>query len=275
MIDVDEVYFLTPLGKSELAAAGTSLSAAELELLVLIDGRASVRQVQAGARDLAPGAAIETLEKLLRSGHIALQPTESNDAGAPFEGERKMPDESAIERGVSSLRQNGYIVRIARRPPPELRHLLSDKHALMAALERKLAVMVVEDDQDLAQNMRMVLAHAGFSVRLAASREQAVAGLARSPLADLVLLDVTLPDGDGFGVLADMRRHPMLEKVPVIMVTGSATREAVLKGLQEGADGYITKPFEIDVLLKAVRTVLGFEAGGEHDGECAIWERAR
>ncbi|MDH4191878.1 MAG: response regulator, partial [Betaproteobacteria bacterium] len=84
-----------------------------------------------------------------------------------------------------------------------------------------------------------------------------LAAFREPPRPDLVLLDVTLPDADGFDVLAKMRLHPALKTVPVIMVTAIATREAVIKGILRGADGYITKPFEVDVLLKAVRTVLG------------------
>jgi CheY-like chemotaxis protein len=53
------------------------------------------------------------------------------------------------------------------------------------------------------------------------------------------------------------RKHPVLQEVPVIMLTGKATREAVLKGIAAGADGYITKPFEPHSLLRAVRAVLG------------------
>ncbi|OGA98357.1 MAG: hypothetical protein A3E79_04420 [Burkholderiales bacterium RIFCSPHIGHO2_12_FULL_61_11] len=111
--------------------------------------------------------------------------------------------------------------------------------------------------------MRKVLGFAGFVARVAANREQIVAALRQPPLPDLVLLDVMLPDTDGFNVLARMRQHPLLGKVPVIMVTGTATREAVLKGLLGGANGYITKPFQIDVLLKAVKTVLGIEASDQ------------
>jgi CheY-like chemotaxis protein len=277
MIDPEQVYGLTPLGERELAAAGTALSPAELELLVLNDGRATVGQVQASAQNLAPGEVSALMEKLLSSGHIALQVIGLDDdfgRAAPRQSTAAMPDESVIERGVSSLRQHGYMVRIARKPQAEHRLELSNKHALMAALDRKLKVIVVEDDETLAQNMRLVLTRAGFVVRVAANREQIVATLRQPPLADLVLLDVTLPDGSGFDVLADMRRHPMLVKVPAIMVTGSATREAVLRGLQEGADGYITKPFEIEVLVKAVRTVLALEGAEQEAGEAAIWMQA-
>jgi len=66
-----------------------------------------------------------------------------------------------------------------------------------------------------------------------------------------------LPDIDGFDVLARVRQHDAMKDVRIIMMTAKATREAVLKGLERGADGYVTKPFEVDVLLKAVKTVAG------------------
>ena len=256
MINSKDVYLLTYLGQSELAAAGTSLSRSELELLVLIDGKATVSQVQASAGQLAPGEVIKVLDRLLHSEHIALQEHDVGDlfdASAPGEWKGEMPSDSAIARGVSTLQQDGYIVRIARRPPSEPR----------LARDKKLTVMVVEDDQQLAENMRKVLGFSGFVTRVAANREQIVAAFRQPPLPDLVLLDVMLPDTDGFNVLARMRQHPMLGQVPVIMVTGAATREAVLKGLLSGANGYITKPFQIDVLVKAVKTVLGMEASNQ------------
>ena len=259
MINSEDVYFLTYLGQSELAAAGTSLSRSELELLVLIDGKATVSQVQASAGQLAPSEVIKVLEKLLRTEHIALQEFDVGDifdASAPGEWKGEMPSDSAIARGISTLQQDGYMVRIARRPPTERK----------LAQGKKLMVMVVEDEQRLAENMRMVLTLAGFVARVAANREQIVAAFRQPPLPDLVLLDVTLPDTNGFEVLAKMRQHPRLAEVPVIMVTGTATREAVLTGLAGGANGYITKPFQIGVLIKAVKTVLGIEAADKAAG---------
>ncbi|MBE0623384.1 MAG: response regulator [Burkholderiales bacterium] len=256
MINSEDVYFLTYLGQRELAEAGTSLSRPELELLVLIDGASTVSQLQASAANRAPDELIELLDKLLRSEHIALQEIDLGDFfgnGAPREPGGKMPSESAIASGVSTLREEGYTVRIVRRPPTELR----------LAQGRKCVVMVVEDEQQLAANMKIVLERTGFVARVAMNREQIVAALRQQPLPDLVLLDVTLPDADGFNVLDRMRQHPLLKEIPVVMVTGTATREAVLKGLQGGADGYITKPFQIDVLIKAVKTVFGMEDGAK------------
>jgi len=257
MIGTDDVYVLTLLGDSELAAAGTSLSRSELELLVLIDGKATVSQVQASARNLAPSAVLEALKKLLRSGHIAWQGIDLGDffgaSAPPCTSKTDMPSDSAIARGVSTLQQDGYIVRIARRPQIERK----------LEQNRKLMVMVVEDEQYVAKNMCTVLTRAGFSARLAANREQIVAAFRHPPLPDLVLLDVMLPDTDGYEVLAKMRQHRTIAEIPVIMVTGAATREAVLKGLLGDANGYITKPFKIDVLIKAVKAVLGIDASDQ------------
>ena len=120
---------------------------------------------------------------------------------------------------------------------------------------------MVEDEPHLASLLKHVLASEGFEVRIAKNRDEIIAEFRRSPSADLVLLDVSLPDADGFEVLLKIRQHPALQTMPVVMLTAKATRDAVLKGLAGGADGYITKPFEIDVLVKAVNVVLGLVEG--------------
>ena len=98
---------------------------------------------------------------------------------------------------------------------------------------------------------------AGGSPVFNPSTGEVIAEFRKSPVPDLILLDVMLPDTDGFDILLRLRQHPALQNVPVIMLTGKATREAVIKGLAGGADGYITKPFEADALMRAVRTVIG------------------
>jgi DNA-binding response OmpR family regulator len=87
---------------------------------------------------------------------------------------------------------------------------------------------------------------------------------------DLVLLDVMLPDANGFDVLARIRQHPSLSDLPVVMMTSIATREAVIKGLACGADGYVTKPFQVHLLVKAIQTIFGLA----HDRVSDPWEHA-
>ncbi len=93
-------------------------------------------------------------------------------------------------------------------------------------------------------------------------RQEISAAFSKLPLPDLVLLDLVLPGVDGFDVLRKIRQHPLLMHLPVVILTAKTTREAVLKGLSCGADGYLTKPFEIPILIKAVRAVLGLAEGG-------------
>ena len=94
-------------------------------------------------------------------------------------------------------------------------------------------------------------------MRAALKRDDILIALRQQPAPDLILLDVQLPDANGFDILARMRHHPVLKSMPVIMLTAEATRESVLRGLQGGADGYVTKPFEPDLLITAVKAVLG------------------
>ena len=257
-VDEQDVYALTSSADRELRGSDTSLSALELEFLVLIDGQSSVAEIARRKKSLAPGAVADVFRSLIGRNLIELSRKESSGgieigdflgsqsfyvppAGVVLEAS----DEATA--GVSSLQQAGYYVRIARRTGSE-RKLVEGQ---------RLSVIVIEDERHLAKLLRQYLTLEGFDARVAANREEIVAEFRRPPPPDLVLLDVMLPDADGFDVLYKMRAHPRLKSVPTIMLTAKATREAVLKGLAGGADGYITKPFEIDVLVKAVRAVLG------------------
>ena len=125
---------------------------------------------------------------------------------------------------------------------------------MRAAMAKR--ILVAENDKLNMRLFREVLTHRGYET---IERENGLAALeaARAAPPDLILLDVQLPDANGFDLLALMRQHPVLKTLPVVMLTAEATRESVLRGLQGGADGYITKPFEPDVLVSAVKAVLG------------------
>jgi two-component system OmpR family response regulator len=258
-----DVLGLTAKGSAELGEARTSLPAQELEVLVLIDGRSTVAQIVRSARAGAREAVLETIGKLRDAGLVRVAsetPYGAIDAGDFFSG--KIPagatpgDDAEAAAGVSSLRHKGYYVRIARRA--------GDAPAREEG--RKLSVLVIEDELHLAKLLGTYLKLEDFMPRTAGNRETILAELRKPEPLDLVLLDVVLPDADGFDVLASMRRHPRFKSVPVIMLTARATREAVLMGLRCGADGYITKPFEVEVLMRAVKTVLGLE-GAQPDIE--------
>ena len=120
----------------------------------------------------------------------------------------------------------------------------------------QITVLLVEDDSDQAALADLRISMAGYRVRLARSRRETLEDLATRAPADVVLLDVMLPDGNGFEILAGMRRHARFALVPVIVLTSLSSAEDIRRGLDLGADGYMTKPYSKDLLVDTIRQVL-------------------
>ncbi len=252
----DETYALTPQGERELHSGATTLSAPELALLVRIDPQLTVGQLRAAQPELAPGEFERLFTGLRAARLIAARALDSFELKLQAELDNfVLPRQGASEAaaGLRSLQRSGYFVRIAR----------AQAGAAAMPVARGARVLVVEDDTNVASFVSSYLAFEGFATSVAANRADALAALRQPPVPGLILLDVMLPDVDGFEILASLRRHAAFQKVPVIMLTGKATREAVLKGLALGADGYVTKPFEPDAMMTAVRTVLGWAPQGQ------------
>ena len=113
-------------------------------------------------------------------------------------------------------------------------------------------ILVVDDEERMARFIRLNLEHDGFQVVEAYNGIQAIQSL-RDSMPDLVLLDVMLPDMDGFEVLKLIRE---ISAVPVIMLTAKGEEDDRVHGLELGADDYITKPFSPRELVSRVRAVL-------------------
>ncbi len=113
-------------------------------------------------------------------------------------------------------------------------------------------ILVVEDDNNISNLIKMYLDKEGFEVRLAADGGKAVEEF-RAQEPDLVLLDVMLPVLDGWGVLARIRER---SKCPVIMLTAKGEVDDRIHGLEMGADDYVVKPFEMKELLARINAVL-------------------
>ena len=254
-----DVYALTDAGEAELKGGSTSLSPKQLELLILIDGHTSVGEIAGRARSVSQEELNGTLRRLISDGLIraaTIADAEHLDFGYFFDPDKPSPEPSreAIEKadreaesGTPELQQNGYYVSIVRRAaqPREVEQ------------GSVLSVLIVEDDRHLSNLLKQLLKIEGFHTRVATNREEVVAALRQLPSPDLVLLDVMLPDANGFDILQRMKQHPKLKSIPVVMVTGQANRNSVMKGLAGGADGYVTKPFEVDILIKGVKSVIG------------------
>lgn len=128
-------------------------------------------------------------------------------------------------------------------------------------------IFLVEDDKTIAKNLMLLLRSEGFTVTHAPTRGEALAALAGNKF-DLALIDISLPDGNGFTVCTEIKETG---DVPVIFLTASGDEASVVTGLNMGADDYITKPFRPRELIARIGTALrksgrgsAFEIRGLH-----------
>jgi CheY-like chemotaxis protein len=145
------------------------------------------------------------------------------------------------------LARKGFYVAMGRRAGDRVTPRNGERHV----------ILVVEDDTTMQQLVGEILATARFLTRFARNRNEINVEFNRPPLPDLVLLDVSLPDADGFAILERIRGNARIAKMPVVMMTGKSEVTDVARGLALGADGYVTKPFDINGLINAVNSVLG------------------
>lgn len=158
--------------------------------------------------------------------------------------------ENAALIGNAKLKESGHfvnVVRMAARPAPEGQPL----------------ILIVEDDPGTSSVLEAILKKRGYATRIAASLHEVKRALSMRPLPHLVLLDVMLPDANGFSILERLRRHPEYEQTPVVMLTSLSDPADVAKGLALGATGYMSKPARPPALLQVIRTALGLEAGAD------------
>lgn len=172
--------------------------------------------------------------KLLDPKNVVPEPVVSTAAT------QELNDEAVI--GESKLTSNGFFVRIfadaPSRPP----------------VSSPPIVMVVEDDEVTAVLLERILIKADYRVVRAANRAEIIVGFKAKP--DLVLLDVLLPDANGFDILNRIRSNEKMRNLPVLMLSSLGSLEDIMKGLKLGANGYLTKPAKSKTLLAAIEEVI-------------------
>ncbi|MBD2502631.1 response regulator transcription factor [Anabaena azotica] len=125
--------------------------------------------------------------------------------------------------------------------------------------ESSKTILVIEDEADTRNLFLVVLEANGFDVIVA---ENGVAGIqqAQKHLPDLIICDIIMPDMDGYSVLDTLRQDPLTTIIPFIFLTGNNDKASLRKGMELGADDYITKPSTIEEILKAIATRLEKQA---------------
>lgn len=117
-------------------------------------------------------------------------------------------------------------------------------------------ILVVEDEPENRLLIGMILTTEGYQVIPAVDGADALARLASEP-PDLILLDLMMPQMNGFEVLERLRADPTTAPVPVIVLTALAQERDIARAVSSGAQGYVIKPFEPDELLKRIGQALG------------------
>ncbi|MDP6588238.1 MAG: response regulator [Alphaproteobacteria bacterium] len=129
-----------------------------------------------------------------------------------------------------------------------------------------IKILVIEDEEPIRDKIVTVLKYENYEVIEAPNgREGVVSARANRP--NLIICDVLMPDLNGYSALEALREDPETSVIPVIFLTAAASRADMRKGMELGADDYITKPYTVEELLAAVRTRLErqeiIKGGGE------------
>jgi len=116
-------------------------------------------------------------------------------------------------------------------------------------------ILVVEDDQSVRENLEEILHFKGFSV-VSADNAKLGIKLASGKEPDLIISDIMMPEVDGFTFLQQIKSDAKLSNIPVILLTAKTLTESKIKGLEYGADDYITKPFNAKELIARVHNII-------------------
>ncbi|BAN27211.1 response regulator [Caballeronia insecticola] len=188
----------------------------------------------------------------------------------------------ASPRAEASVRARTYVDAAMRWMPdaderPGAGAVANEEDAPLGAQAARNAlsgrVLVVDDNADLRDYMRRMLAGAGHDVMVAADGEAALA-LARETPPEVIVSDVMMPRLDGFGLLQALREDASLRETPVVLLSARAGEEARMDGLEAGADDYLTKPFSARELLARVASNLRL-ARLRHETEQRLRDESR
>jgi CheY-like chemotaxis protein len=252
------VYFLTAAGKAAVSAKDgeAKLPLEYRRLLGLIEAEGHIEVIRGRLRRYSDLMIDEWLKELedLKMVESAL-PGKNEDI--TFTGRRPpllppLADEdslrlakSTVVAGSTLLRSGSYLAddRIANLPPA-------------AKAPGATVILLVEDDPDQATLGELRLKMAGYQVRIVDRAKALSRALREEGRPDLLLLDVMLPDGNGFDILAQLRGQPAFATLPIVLLTVKAELADIRKGLVLGADGYITKPYSKNQLAEVIGRVL-------------------
>jgi len=252
-------YRRTETGTEVLSGDDAAIPSDYRRLLALIEGETHFDVIRGRLRQFPKSLLEEWLGELEELGYVTSSPTEAAldlDFVAHFK--KKSPDDTSLlagdavpleqtarEAGAALTRSGVFLAqeRLKNIPPTNKR-------------PKDTTVCIVEDDPDQLALADLRISMAGYQVRIARSGAEFVNVIRSYAPPDIVLLDVMLPDGNGFDILAKIRSHPKLALLPVVMLTAENDVKDIKRGLSIGADAYVTKPYSKNIVVETIRKVL-------------------
>jgi CheY-like chemotaxis protein len=252
-------YRRTAAGDEAFASEDTAVPSDYRRVLGVLEGETHFDVIRGRLRQYPRALLEEWLAEIEELGYIESSPTEAAldlDFVAHFK--KKPPDQTGtIKEDMLRLE------RTAREAGAALTRsgafLATDRLKNLAPIGKPPAqtvVCIVEDDPDQLALADLRVSMAGYQVRVARSGAEFVNLIRSYAPPDIVLLDVMLPDGNGFDILARIRSHPKLALLPVVMLTAESRAEDIKRGLAIGADAYVTKPYSKSIVVDTIRAVL-------------------
>jgi two-component system OmpR family response regulator len=246
-------YRLTEAGREVSAADDLSVPADYRRILSLVKADTHVDVIRGALRRYPDKLIEEWVAELVEIGYLETAPGEADfdldftkmfaqpATPPPVSGE----DAKRIAAKTALARAGAWIAeaRLKNRPP----------HTKKIA---ETTVLIVEDDPDQLALADLRVTMAGYRVRVARDAKELLEELRSQPLPDILLLDVMLPDGNGFDILAKLRKHPKFALLTVAMLTAKDNPKEIAKGLELGADAYLTKPYSKNILADTIDRIL-------------------
>lgn len=254
------IYSRTKSGDEALASDDVAIPSDYRRILRVIEGETHSDVIRGRLRHFADELLADWLAELEELGFVSSVPAGSTQdvnfsslLQAQQQGTREMTADDSQPMGIQATKA---AVTALEHAGAFLSPYRLKNRASLIKKPNEIVVLIVEDDPDQAALADLRVSMAGYEVRLARNCKELAKEIETRKAPDALLLDVMLPDGNGWDVLSSIRRHPKLALLPVVMLTALGKPEEVRRGMALGADGYITKPYSKKILVDTIRTVL-------------------
>jgi CheY-like chemotaxis protein len=261
---VSDSFSPTAKGKAEIAAKPGKLSTGLKTLLGMVGEKATLTYLEIKLPQVPAEKIKAAMDALVAEGYLqrvaaaapAPKPAADNDLDFTRFINRPVKEPTLQQKqhaeatmaGIRTSKKAGYHVSIINRPSKRITpHAGGDKHT----------VLLIDSDDGNALVLARALLLAKFDTRAAGKRDEIIVKLNEKPPADVIVMDVALPDVGGLELLGRLRQHPIYKTTPIIVATATKERDDVVAALSYGATGYMSKPFKPEALLDGVRAVLG------------------